>query len=348
MNVPAGRRRASDRHPNHAVATAAGMSTAIQIHRRRMTLRGNTREKAEHDRADGDRAQACRPQQRTDETPAGDAMSQRGRLATAKAGRRWWQPARHRREQERAEPGDADRRAGCRSRRRKESARREGRHEPAENGEGRKATAMRRYRDDEFAPGAIEQPRSFFTDTHTGAERAIFPYVAKAATVDRHEVVARPNARSVCSESAVTLATIRPFVGAISTRTPTPAGGNTSTRSPGRSTRGKKRRTDGPTMARECVCMPSTTSRPAATAEDRLPRHSRPPQPQGVPESRARSPARRGVTSLPDAALHRRRTRPSRTTRADSPRARAPRRPRRTPVANAQGSFERALGHIVG
>src|SRR5262245_33033209 len=59
---------------------------------------------------------------------------------------------------------------------------------------------MRRKCDRELPARAIEQPRPFFADTHTGVERGEFPLVVKPATVDRDEAVARLNTRAVCCE----------------------------------------------------------------------------------------------------------------------------------------------------
>ena len=97
-----------------------------------------------------------------------------------KAGCRGWRPARHRREQERAEPGDAilgpavDHNEGKDQRGEKADVDRQ------KTKKGRKLTAMRRERDGELTARALEQPRSFFTDTHTGAERGIFPVCCEA------------------------------------------------------------------------------------------------------------------------------------------------------------------------
>jgi hypothetical protein len=57
---------------------------------------------------------------------------------------------------------------------------------------------MRRKRDGELTAGALEQPRPLFADARTEAERAPVACLAKPATIDRHEAVARLDARVVC------------------------------------------------------------------------------------------------------------------------------------------------------
>ena len=82
--------------------------------------------------------------------------------------------ARHRREQERAEPGDAILGPAVDHDKGKHQGDEKADDDRQKTEEGEKLTAIRRKRDGELTARALEQPRSFFADTHTGVERGVF------------------------------------------------------------------------------------------------------------------------------------------------------------------------------